>query len=89
MKEGAGKQSSPLDDIHPERWTSQFTTELLELLWVLEATVAGYPEQAALLDAVIEGECFRADELPQVPEWTRKPSKEEKQERLFSMDKDH
>ena len=40
MKKGAAKKSSPLDDIRPTRWTSQFTTELLELLWVLEATLA-------------------------------------------------
>lgn len=73
MKKGAGKKSSPLDDIRPERWTSQFTTELLELLWVLEATIEGYPEQAKLLDAVVAGPCFRADELPQVPEEMRKP----------------
>jgi len=73
MKKGAGKKSSPLDDIRPERWTSQFTTELLELLWVLEATVEGYPEQAQLLEAVIEGDCFQADELPAVPEEMRKP----------------
>ncbi|MCL6560462.1 MAG: DNA methyltransferase, partial [Firmicutes bacterium] len=75
MKKGAGKKSSPLDDIRPERWTSQFTTELLELLWVLEATVAGYPEQAELLEAVVAGECFRAGELPAVPEWMREPPK--------------
>ncbi len=73
MKNGAGRKSSPLDDIRPERWTSQFTTELLELLWVLEATVAGYSEQAKLLEAVIAGPCFRADELPPVPEEMRKP----------------
>ncbi|MEK7837160.1 MAG: type ISP restriction/modification enzyme, partial [candidate division NC10 bacterium] len=73
MKQGAGKKSSPLDDIRPERWTSQFTTELLEMLWVLEATVAGYPEQAALLNAVVEGECFLASELKRVPEELRKP----------------
>jgi hypothetical protein len=73
MKKGAGKKSSPLDDIRPEHWTSQFTTELLELLWVLEATVEGYPEQAKLLKAVIEGECFKAEELPSVPETMRKP----------------
>jgi len=73
MKKGAGKKSSPLDDIRPECWTSQFTTELLELLWVLEATVAGYPEQAKLLDAVFAGPCFQADELPPVPEHARKP----------------
>jgi len=73
MKKGAGKKSSPLDDIRPERWTSQFTTELLELLWVLEATVEGYPEQAKLLEAVLEGECLHADELPEVPDEMRKP----------------
>jgi Type ISP C-terminal specificity domain/N-6 DNA Methylase len=73
MKKGAGKKSSPLDDIHPECWTSQFTTELLELLWVLEATVEGYPKQAKLLEAVVSGPCFQAEELPSVPEEARKP----------------
>lgn len=73
MKKGAGKKSSPLDDIRPERWTSRFTTELLELLWVLAATVEGYPEQAKLLEAVISGDCFQADEFPEVPEEMRKP----------------
>ena len=73
MKKGAGRKSSPLDDIRPERWIAQFTTELLELLWVLEATVAGYPDQARLLKEVIDGPCFHADELPPVPEEYRKP----------------
>ena len=73
MKKGAGKKSSPLDDIRPERWTGQFTTELLELLWVLEATVEGYPEQARLLENIIAGPCFRADELPRVTDEARKP----------------
>ena len=73
MKKGAGRKSSPLDYIRPTRWTSQFTTELLELLWVLEATLASYPEQARLLQEVIVGDCFRADELPEVPEEMRMP----------------
>ena len=80
MKKGAGKKSSPLDDIRPESWTSQFTTELLELLWVLEETVVGYPEQAKLLDAVVAGECFQADELPAVPDPMRKAPKAQSQE---------
>ncbi len=75
MKKGAGKKSSPLDDIRPTRWTSQFTTELLELLWVLEGTLAVYPEQAQLLEEVIAGDCFHADELPEVPDEMRKPPK--------------
>jgi hypothetical protein len=77
MKRGAGRKSSPLDNIHPERWASQFTTELLELLWVLEATIAGYDDQARLLEAVLAGECFRANELPPVPEEMRKPPKDQ------------
>ncbi len=81
MRKGAGKKSSPLDDIRPEQWTSEFTNELLELLWVLEATVEGYPEQAQLLEAVAESPCFEAEELPSVPEDCRKP--------LQPMAKDH
>ncbi|MBI3693765.1 MAG: N-6 DNA methylase [Acidobacteria bacterium] len=73
MKKGAGKKSSPLDDIRAERWTSQVTTELLELLWVLEATIEGYPEQAKLLEAVIARPCFQASDLPSVPAGARKP----------------
>ena len=67
MKKGAGRKSSPLDDIRPTRWTSQFTTELLELLWVLEETVKCYPEQKKLLEAVIASDCFQADEMPSSP----------------------
>ena len=75
MKAGAGKKSSPLDDIRPTVWRAEFNTELLEMLWVLEETVALYPEQAELLEAVVAGECFTAGELPDVPEGMRKPPK--------------
>ncbi|MCI0599373.1 MAG: hypothetical protein L0Y60_07595, partial [Beijerinckiaceae bacterium] len=89
MKNGAGKKSSPLDDIRPERWISQFTTELLELLWVLEATVEGYPEQARLLETVIKGDCFQADELPPVPDEMRKPPRARTMDGdLFDLDDD-
>jgi len=73
MKNPKGKKSSPLDSINTETWPSEFTTELLELLWVLEATLAEYPAEAKLLAAVIKGPCFKADELPAVPEAARKP----------------
>jgi hypothetical protein len=43
-----------LDEIRPEKWTGQFTTELLELLWVLEATLVEYPRQAELLGAIVK-----------------------------------
>jgi len=87
MKKPKGRKSSPLDEITPATlggWPSQFTTELLELLWVLEATLAEYPAQAELLEQVISGECFAADELPDVPEEMRKPPKRQKQKGLFA-----
>lgn len=64
MKKGAGKKSSPLDDIRPERWTDEMTRELLELLWVLEWTLSKYPEIDAWLDEVLAGGLFTADEIP-------------------------
>ncbi len=67
MKEGRGRRSSALDDIRPKYWTSQSTTELLELLWVLEATLEIYSEQAELLETVVKEKCFRAEDLPPVP----------------------
>ena len=59
MKNPKGKKSSPLDNIRPEKWTGDFTTELLELLWVLEATIAEYPAQAKLLAAVLKKPMIR------------------------------
>ena len=75
MRDGGGKKSSPLDGIRPEQWTPQFTTELLELLWVIEATLALYPKQAQLLEAVTAGNCLQANELKPPPDALRKPPK--------------
>lgn len=65
MKNGAGRKSSPLDNIGPEKWDAQMTTDLLHLLWVLEETVKLYPEQEKLLGEILKGECFTIDELPE------------------------
>ena len=73
MEDGAGRRSSPLDDIRPERWTSQMTRELLELLWVLEHTINRYPEMESDLENVVQSECFEADELPTPRESERTP----------------
>ncbi len=64
MKKRAGKKSSPLDDIRPERWTARMSDEFLELLWVLESTLAMEPELEKALDRVVAGPCFTAAELP-------------------------
>ncbi len=39
--------------------------EFLELLWVLESTLAMEPDLAAVLDKVVSGPCFAASDLPQ------------------------
>jgi hypothetical protein len=44
----------------------------LELLWVLEYTVAGYPKQKQLLESVLDSELFKASELPSIPDAARK-----------------
>jgi hypothetical protein len=71
MKEGAGKRSSPLDRIRPEKWPTGSTEELCRLLWIIEATIEAIPTASALLDEVVDGPVFAASELP-------KPSKEER-----------
>jgi predicted helicase len=75
MRERSGKKSSPLDDIRPRVWTREFTRELLELLWVLEHTAAGYPKQKQLLEAVLDSDLFLASELPAVPDEARESPK--------------
>ncbi len=71
MKSGAGRKSSPLDDIRPDRWEPEFDRELLELLWVLEATVAEFPALDQLLGEVVAGPCFAASDLPSPTEEER------------------
>jgi predicted helicase len=75
MRERSGKKSSPLDDIRPRVWMREFTRELLELLWVLEITVAGYPKQQQLLEAVLESDLFTEAELPAIPDEAREAPK--------------
>ncbi|MBL3677213.1 MAG: N-6 DNA methylase [Alphaproteobacteria bacterium] len=64
MKDGAGKKSSPLDDIRPRAWTAEMSTGFLRLLWVLEASVAMHDALADLLRDIAAGPCFTAADLP-------------------------
>jgi hypothetical protein len=47
------RRSSPLDAVQPRAWTAALTRELLELLWLLEATLAMEPAQDAVLDEIV------------------------------------
>jgi hypothetical protein len=76
MKKRAGKKSSLLDEIRPERWAARMSDELLELLWVLESTLAMEPELEKVLDKVVAGPCFAAADLPTpTPEERKAPGK--------------
>jgi len=86
MKSGAGQQRSPLDRIRPTSWTATMTEELLQLLWVLEATTEMYPQLSELLGRIVDGDVFLASELPTPTDDERRPPTEERdsdQNRLF------
>ncbi|MGI9175804.1 MAG: hypothetical protein ACR2GR_10855 [Rhodothermales bacterium] len=70
MKSGAGRTSSPLDEIRPHIWS--FDEDLLDLLWVLEATLAHHARANDLLGRIVDGESFRANAFPQPTEEERK-----------------
>jgi hypothetical protein len=75
MKDGAGRRSSPLDEIRPERWTAELTDELLQLLWVLEASVALLPELGRNLAEVVAGTVLLGADLPRPKLQERRPPK--------------
>lgn len=80
MKSGAGRQSSTLDRIRPQQWAASMTEELLNLIWVLEATVDTFPLLEDIFNAVLESPIFQASELPQPTEEERKPPAEQEEE---------
>lgn len=73
MRKRAGRKSSPLDDIRPEAWS--FSTELVELLAVVEHFVAAEPAAAELLERVVTGDVLDGAELPEPTDSERKPPK--------------
>jgi hypothetical protein len=84
MKDRKGKKSSPLDGIHPERWTSEFTDELLRVLWILEETLRVRPRLDRLLERVCAGPLLMASALPRVPAHLLKPPRAGDEGVLFS-----
>ena len=77
-KDPAGRRSSPLDDINADRWSARYTTELLELINVLEMCVDVEPRQADVLARICDGPLITVSDLRQeqvfpVPVSARKP----------------
>ena len=86
MKGGAGRQTSPLDKIRPQQWTAAMTQELLELIWVLEATVETFPLLEETFNRVLETETFRAIEFPQPTDEERRPPTEQEDEETTQIE---
>ena len=60
---GDRRKPSPLDDIQPDHWLPEYTTELLNVLNVLGLLVQLEPKQAALLDEICDGPLIPASKL--------------------------
>lgn len=74
MRKRKGKKSSPLDEITPAEWGSDYTSEFLRLLNLLTRTLEIHPQQAELLDAVLTGPLLPASALgPVPPQWRAAP----------------
>ncbi len=78
-KSGSAGGRSELDKIRPVSWTFQMTRELLELLWVLEATISAEAASADVLDALVTSDLFTSDDLPKPSEEEKKPPIPERQ----------
>ena len=65
LRDRTGRRSSPLDEIRPTAWTADLTQELLELLWVIEQTIAVQPALNTLLADVLGAPLFSAVDFPQ------------------------
>jgi len=61
---GRGRRSSPLDAIRADRWTDTLSQELLELLWVIEGTLAMLPALEDWLDRILARPLVPATALP-------------------------
>lgn len=60
----AASSKSPLDAIRPAAWPSDWSTELLEIVAALSATLTLRPAGVALLDQILEGPLLSVTDLP-------------------------
>ena len=64
MQKGAGKISSPLDEIRPASWDHSLTEDFLALLWKVEKTIEIGGELSRALEKAAGGKCVPAADLP-------------------------
>ena len=61
---GDRRLPSPLGEIQPDHWLSEYTTELINVLNVLALLVELEPKQADLLNRICSGPLIPASKLP-------------------------
>ena len=74
-RKGTGRAAvadRPLDQIRPIKWHEDWNRELLELIYVLTATIDYLPTGAELLDRICAGPLIPASDLPPVPDHLRR-----------------
>jgi hypothetical protein len=71
----SGRKSSDLDQISSEKWTARATTDLLQLIWILEETLSIAPAQSTLLDEILASGLVDSTvfDFSKVPDAFRKP----------------
>ena len=60
---GDRRRPSPLENVQPDGWLSEYTTELMNVLNVLGRLIALEPRQADLLNRICDGPLVSADDL--------------------------
>ena len=60
---GDRRPPSPLENIQPERWLAEYTTELMNVIHVLGRLVALEPRQADLLNRICDGPLLSGEDL--------------------------
>jgi hypothetical protein len=60
---GDRRPPSPLDEIQPDHWLPEYTSDLLDLLNILGRLIALEPRQADLLERICAGRLRSAEEL--------------------------
>ena len=60
---GDRRPPSKLNEVQPDHWLAEYTTDLIDLLNVLGLLVELEPQQAALLDRICSGPLLTLTEL--------------------------
>lgn len=86
---GDRRAPSPLGNIQPDHWLTEYTTELINVLNVLGWLVELEPKQSALLDKICAGAVITATELRdarafELPAKTTRAAKQSQHPELFS-----